>query len=540
MNTTSLEELTGRLAELAGQVERPKPGESIAIGRAALWDRLDSAVATVEATLRALLDEDYDETRLDGLHDEGFVEGIRGHTRAFTVPELLGFVSTSYKSGLLRVRTTTEDFLVQLESGAVVFAKSDHPPSGQHLTELLVQGGWLRPQDLEEVRSDGHLQEEELVEKLIEGGLVSQEDADAATALQVQALFRRLCSASDAYFCFYDGGSVASRSNLRFNVTQLLLESARLIDEEAHQARLQAERRDAAAGESPVVVAVAEGAEEVAEQERRLRAALERTVTQGDFELPIVPRAASELLAICWDEDCDAEDLRERISGDQGLCAHVLRVANSAAYAPAVPIISIQLAIARLGMEAIREIALALTVKQRAFSVPGWEQLIRELWRGASVTAGFAKAICRRLGREHVRGALVGLLQDVGKPVVLNAIATIQREQGIEVERRLAVELVDEFHAEVGASLASEWSMPAWLEQVLRHHHDEDVRRHGVDTLVANLAERLAAWSLRRDEDEIVELADLPSCTALGLDEEALRQLLAGTDAILREAENHA
>ena len=261
----------------------------------------------------------------------------------------------------------------------------------------------------------------------------------------------------------------------------------------------------------------------------------------GGLELPLLDAAASELLVLSWDEQVDAEALEERIGRDQGLCAHLLRVANSAAFAPVVPVASVRLAISRLGMDRIREIALALTVRQKAFDVPGWEDEVRALWRRSALTSGFAREVVRRTGGTPQRGSLLGLLQDVGKPVALNALCEIEAEKGVELVAAQASELIEEAHGRVGALLARHWGLPEWLEAVIRQHHDfETVDEHRADVLVAHLADRLATWAEDRDAEAIEELAGLEVCSELGLTPEQVRNVLAETDALLAYAEIYA
>lgn len=274
------------------------------------------------------------------------------------------------------------------------------------------------------------------------------------------------------------------------------------------------------------------------------RAELQSAIAEERMEIPLLDLSASQLLVLCWDEGLDAGTLVDHIGRDQGLSAHVLRAANSAAFAPVVPVDSVKLAVARLGINRIREIALALTIRHKAFEIPGWDLEVRALWRRSVVTSGFARAIYRRVCNLPQRGAVLGLLQDIGKPVVLNALCEIEAEHGVELDRSHARNLMEEFHAEVGAMLARRWSLPEWLHVVLRKHHvpsGEDPREEGRrDLQVANLADRLASWAEDRDQDPLGLLAELESLRALSLSEADLEGLIAETDSIVAQAEVYA
>jgi len=476
------------------------------------------------------------------------LEGMRGHSRAFTIPELLSFVAVSHKTGILRVHTDEENFLVQLEGGMVVYARSDHLEKGEHLAEILVANGVVSDEVIAGFERKGPLLPESLGRYLCAGGLASAEDVQRALVQQVHFIFRRLSHSRDAYFRFYEGARVRTEPEVSLNINKLLIESARCSDEETHRdqrrddgglAPIDAEEyRSCLQGE-----AAQDGEEAGSEdaEEFAFRPALEAVLESESFDLPLLDAAANELLVLCWDEQVDAETLEEHISRDQGLCAHILRVANSAAFAPVVPVASVQLAIARLGMDRIREIALALTVRRKAFDVPGWEHEVRTLWRRSAVTSGFARALSRRIGGTPQRGGLLGLLQDVGKPVVLNTLCEIEAEHGVELGDASAQELMQEFHGTVGSLLARKWSLPGWLAAVLQHHHDyRDVAEHREDVLVAHAADRLAAWAEDRDAEAIEGLSAHEAFAELGLRPEQVRHVLEETDAILAYAEIYA
>jgi len=167
----------------------------------------------------------------------GLMDGLRGTTRSITLSEILGFIATLRKSGVLRVSTKTESFLVQLEAGHVVYAQADAPPPGQRLGEILVARGALRPELLEGVLAASEGSEEILGQRLVQAGLVSSEDLKLALAFQIQCIFHRLFHARGALFQFDEAVIAIRTDDVRLNVTSLLLESARSSDELARDPR---------------------------------------------------------------------------------------------------------------------------------------------------------------------------------------------------------------------------------------------------------------------------------------------------------------
>ena len=69
-----------------------------------------------------------------------------------------------------------------------------------------------------------------------QGGL-SDEAISEALQLQVQGIFQRLCDLGGCRFTFHEGAGSDTASRRRYNVTHLLLETARRKDEHLHQER---------------------------------------------------------------------------------------------------------------------------------------------------------------------------------------------------------------------------------------------------------------------------------------------------------------
>lgn len=158
-------------------------------------------------------------------------EGLRGHTQAISIPEVLSFVASLQKSGVLRVKTPEEAFLIQLDQGEVIYAVGDNPPEGEILGELLISRGHLCIADLEEVLATGIGEGAMLGSALVASGKVTAENLRGALQFQVQSIFHRVFRADNAVYQFDEGLAMRVPSEIRLSVTKLLLESARTSDE---------------------------------------------------------------------------------------------------------------------------------------------------------------------------------------------------------------------------------------------------------------------------------------------------------------------
>ncbi len=160
-------------------------------------------------------------------------QGLKGHSQAVAIPEILGFVSSLRKNGVLRINSRDECFLIQLELGKVVYAQGDNPPQGQLLGEVLVSQGAITREALDKALARESNDPERLGQSLLTEGLVTKDALCIALAFQVQLMFHRMYVSEDSVFQFDEGLEIMQPGDIRLNVTSLLLESARSQDEQA-------------------------------------------------------------------------------------------------------------------------------------------------------------------------------------------------------------------------------------------------------------------------------------------------------------------
>jgi putative nucleotidyltransferase with HDIG domain len=223
-----------------------------------------------------------------------------------------------------------------------------------------------------------------------------------------------------------------------------------------------------------------------------VRAELELKLHAGALELPLLPGVAMDITSAAAREDVDARALAEMLKRDASLSAHVLRIVNSPVYSPRAQIVSLQQAVARVGAAKIREIALVIACRTGVFKAKGYEREIDEVFRHSIATALFAQEIARHT-RNNVEDAfLCGLLHDVGRPVLLQALVTLLREAHANTERGAVLELVRELHESAGAALAKAWALPETVVTALSKHHCVDVAQEPVPVRIVALADRFA------------------------------------------------
>jgi HD-like signal output (HDOD) protein len=236
----------------------------------------------------------------------------------------------------------------------------------------------------------------------------------------------------------------------------------------------------------------------------------------GPLELPPLSPAAGAVAAMAADPDANTALLAQHVQRDPTIAANVLRVANSAAFAPQVPILSLQQAISWLGMGEILSIAVSVWVRSQMFAVRGHEKLLSTFWQESVATACWAREIAR-FGRTSVELAhLCGLLQRIGRPVVVRLLVQIGNGETSRLTNPERHRLIEEFESRAGLALAAAWTLP--------------------EPVVAAIAQRGEAaptgdWSLQLRQ---VRLAELMAARMLEqtLDANGSEQLAQALDAL--------
>jgi putative nucleotidyltransferase with HDIG domain len=224
----------------------------------------------------------------------------------------------------------------------------------------------------------------------------------------------------------------------------------------------------------------------------QLRSELESRLSAGSLQLPLLPGVAMEITSAAAKEDVDTRTIAEMLKRDAALSAHVLRIVNSPLYSPRAQIVSLQQAVARVGAIKIREIALVIACRTGVFKAKGYEREIDLVFSHSIGTALFAQEIARNT-RNNVEDAfLCGLLHDVGRPILLEALVTRLSEAKVVADREAVLGLVAELHEAAGSALAKAWTLPETVVTALGNHHSPEPGRLSVPVRIVSLADRIA------------------------------------------------
>jgi len=197
-------------------------------------------------------------------------------------------------------------------------------------------------------------------------------------------------------------------------------------------------------------------------------------------ELPALPDTAVKVLKMTDDPSTSARDISSAISADIAITSRVLKIANSAYYGMPRSVATVNEAVLILGMQALRNLALAAAAYDMLKKeMPGYCLAEGELWHHSLACAVSAQVIAKQTRAVKGDEAFVaGLLHDIGKVILtvhvapqfqtIIALAELDSLPFHEAEKSV----LGFDHAEVGGKVGEKWNLPQTLCTAIAAHHD--------------------------------------------------------------------
>jgi HD-like signal output (HDOD) protein len=195
--------------------------------------------------------------------------------------------------------------------------------------------------------------------------------------------------------------------------------------------------------------------------------AIDADLAAGELELPILPGVAAEVLSVSLDDNSAVGRLAKLIQQDQSLALHLLKVVNSPAYRGANEIVALQQAITRLGMNHIRQIAIAVALGDAVATPSDFQNIADDCWRLALGTGLWCKELARA-GRKNVEVAyLCGLLHNIGAPLVLQRLDEHRDLANGQLDSTAVLSVLECSEVHAGCLLAAHWALPQSVQEVI-------------------------------------------------------------------------
>jgi HD-like signal output (HDOD) protein len=206
---------------------------------------------------------------------------------------------------------------------------------------------------------------------------------------------------------------------------------------------------------------------------------LARQALRNVAALATLPEITARIIATVEDQRSSAGQLHEIISHDPALASRIIKVVNSAFYGLPGQIGSIERAIVLLGLNAVKNIAIAASLGQIFRGVRLCEGFsARDLWTHCIAVGITARelALALKLSIDD-EAFLAGMIHDLGILVELQnwpekfaSVCKICRTDAADFcqTERLVLGLD---HQLLGMTLAQQWKFPIACQQVAGFHH---------------------------------------------------------------------
>lgn len=272
--------------------------------------------------------------------------------------------------------------------------------------------------------------------------------------------------------------------------------------------------------------------EDVFSSPAALAAHIRRVITAPDYQPPLLPAVALELVRLSSDPATPMHKVGSLVRSEPLIAAKVLQLAQSAMYTRGAAITSLDDAMARLGLKNLSDLFLQAATTTRVFRAKGYEEPMDALRKHSVLCAHLSRLVCRRIGFPDEYAYMCGLLHDVGIAMGIFVLGEPKRGQQPRTyeEIRPGIEVV---HEDASAMLGKAWALPPDVLLVLGHHHRLVVqgRVHPLAAAVC-LADWLASEAGVASGNEVNATAGKRAAAELRLSEGDLRTLLAEAKAV--------
>jgi HD-like signal output (HDOD) protein len=245
-------------------------------------------------------------------------------------------------------------------------------------------------------------------------------------------------------------------------------------------------------------------------------------------ELPSLSSAYTALNLAVRNPEISVAEVASIVDRDVAMSGKVLQLVNSGFFALAQTMTSVQSAVSYLGMETIKNLALAsetfrLFVPDPCMPRDFLESLHAHAYRTASIVCSLPLNL-----RERETAVIAALLQDIGELILASRMPELfAAAMRFAVERKCPRHIAEDgligvSHAELGAYLLGVWGIGGLVVEAVAHHHEPTrIHHEGFDgsaaVYVASVLARQLDLHPEDTEGAHLEPADKEALAALGL-----------------------
>jgi len=196
---------------------------------------------------------------------------------------------------------------------------------------------------------------------------------------------------------------------------------------------------------------------------------------------PGMPATAARLMPLLQNPDASASKIEDTLKYDPGLTANILKLTNSAYFGLPSRVSSVRQAIMLLGWKRLLQLVMTMCMSALMKKpVPGYDLPRGELWRHSVAVSVAADLLVRSLSISDADEVFTAaLLHDIGKLVLGDYVqGDLEKIEGM-VSKGISFEVAEYVvlgtnHADIGARILHNWSLPQELVNAVSWHHDPE------------------------------------------------------------------
>ncbi len=200
--------------------------------------------------------------------------------------------------------------------------------------------------------------------------------------------------------------------------------------------------------------------------------------------IPSLPEVVTQVVNMVNDPNSDAKRIGDIMSRDAAMAAKILRLVNSVVYSLPQPVHNLEQAIAILGFETVRSVALSISVINM-FQQQETGFNMEEFWIHSCVSATVSRLVAEKGKRVDPDVAfIIGLIKDIGlvvlvenAPEAIQAILAIARNFKCDFISAARKTLRTD-HAEVGAWICENWNLEDEIISTVQQQGDLSKARY--------------------------------------------------------------
>jgi len=183
-------------------------------------------------------------------------------------------------------------------------------------------------------------------------------------------------------------------------------------------------------------------------------------------ELPAISSHVHELLALTGSQRATTEGVAQAVLKDFSLTNKVLQVVNSAYYQRGVPITTIERAVAALGINTIRELAVTISLVEEFLKTGIEKEGISKLLAVSYLSAHLSKTLahCKRLPVLPEEAYICSMLHDLGRIIIFIYMPDVYRRIDLAQSHGSSEEAMAELllkgltYADIGMAIGRFWN----------------------------------------------------------------------------------